>query len=88
MFENNKKTAQYLLWGGVIIIALGFILILKSFIGPLSEESLATISLSPISFDQTALQAAKNPDLIQFPSIAYPQEPVGKDDPFAPSSSN
>jgi|AntAceMinimDraft_14_1070370.scaffolds.fasta_scaffold338460_2 hypothetical protein len=88
MFEKNKKMAQYFLWGGVIIIALGFILILKSFIGPLSEKSLATTSLSSISFNQTVLQAAKNTDLTQFSSIAYPQEPVGKNDPLTPSSSN
>jgi hypothetical protein len=88
MFEKNKKMAQYFLWGGVIIIALGFILILKSFIGPFSEESLTTTSLPSVSFDQTVLQAAKNTDLTQFSSIAYPQEPVGKDDPLAPSSSN
>ena len=88
MFEKNKKMAQYFLWGGVIIVALGFILILRSFLGPLSEESLATPSLSSVSFDQTVLQTAKNADLTQFSLIAYPQESVGKDDPFALSPSN
>jgi hypothetical protein len=88
MFEKNKKMSQYFLWGGVIIIVLGFVLILRSFLGPLSEKSPATPSLSSISFDQTVLQTAKNADLTQFSLIAHPQEPVGKDDPFAPSPSN
>jgi len=86
MFEKNKKMAQYFLWGGAIIVILGFILILRSFLGPLSEESLATPSLSSVDFNQTVLQAAKDADLTQFSSINYPQESVGKDDPFAPSS--
>ena len=88
MFEKNKKMSQYFLWGGVIIIVLGFVLILRSLLGPFSETSLATPSLPSVSFDQTILQTAKNADLTQFSSIAYPQEPVGRNDPFAPFSSN
>ncbi len=88
MFEKNKKMLQYFLWGGVIIIILGFILISRSFLGPLFGKPLVISQLSPVSFNQAVFQKVEGANLTQFSPIAYPQEPAGKENPFAPSLSN